>query len=78
MSDSHGREATDLSRRAFLEGTSAALVIAATAPTAAGQTPAAAGGASPEDSDQRDGQRDGAAGRGRGPLRRWPNCCAIS
>ena len=41
MSDSHGREATDLSRRAFLEGTSAALVIATTAPTAAGQTPAA-------------------------------------
>ncbi len=41
MSDSHGREATDVSRRAFLEGTSAALVIATTAPTAAGQTPAA-------------------------------------
>ncbi len=41
MSDSHGREATDVSRRAFLEGTSAALVIATTASTAAGQTPAA-------------------------------------
>ena len=35
-----GREAADLSRRAFLEGTSAALVIAATAPAAAAQTPA--------------------------------------
>jgi xanthine dehydrogenase YagT iron-sulfur-binding subunit len=41
MSDSHGRDATDLSRRAFLEGTSAALVMAATAPAVAAQTPAA-------------------------------------
>jgi aerobic-type carbon monoxide dehydrogenase small subunit (CoxS/CutS family) len=41
MSHSHGREATDLSRRAFLEGTSTALVVAATVPTVAGQTPAA-------------------------------------
>ena len=38
MSDAHGRDATDLSRRAFLEGTSAALVMAATAPAAAAQT----------------------------------------
>ena len=37
MSDSHGRDATDLSRRAFLEGTSAALVIAATAPPRPGR-----------------------------------------
>ena len=41
MSDPHGRDATDLSRRAFLEGTSAALVGAATASTAAAQTPTA-------------------------------------
>ena len=39
MSDALGRDAADLSRRAFLEGTSAALVVAATAPTAAAQTP---------------------------------------
>jgi aerobic-type carbon monoxide dehydrogenase small subunit (CoxS/CutS family) len=42
MSDPHGRDATDLSRRAFLEGTSAALVGAAAASTAAAQTPIAA------------------------------------
>ena len=41
MSDSHGRDASDLTRRAFLEGTSAALVGAATAASAAGQTPTA-------------------------------------
>lgn len=41
MSDQHERETLDISRRAFLEGTSAALVIAATAPAATAQTPAA-------------------------------------
>jgi aerobic-type carbon monoxide dehydrogenase small subunit (CoxS/CutS family) len=41
MTDSPGRDATDLSRRAFLEGTSAAVVTAATAATAAAQAPAA-------------------------------------
>ncbi|MGH7893816.1 MAG: (2Fe-2S)-binding protein [Candidatus Binatia bacterium] len=41
MSDSQGRDATDLSRRAFLEGTSAALVSAATAATATAQAPTA-------------------------------------
>ena len=45
MSDAHEREATDLSRRAFLGTTSAALVVAvgaAGAATAEAQTPAAA------------------------------------
>ena len=40
MGDPHGRDGrdtTDISRRAFLEGTSAALVIAASAPAAAAQ-----------------------------------------
>jgi aerobic-type carbon monoxide dehydrogenase small subunit (CoxS/CutS family) len=41
MGDAHGRDTTDVSRRAFLEGTSAALVGAATATTASAQTPAA-------------------------------------
>ena len=41
MSDQNEREPLDVSRRAFLEGTSAALVIAATAPAVAAQTPAA-------------------------------------
>ncbi len=41
MSDSHGRDATDLSRRAFLEGTGVVIVGAATAAPAAGQTPTA-------------------------------------
>ena len=41
MSDSHGRDATELSRRAFLEGTSVVLVGAATAATAAAQAPPA-------------------------------------
>ena len=68
MSDSHGREATDVSRRAFLEGTSAALVIAAATPTVAGQTPATPAAPVREDPDQRDRQRHGAAGRGRGSL----------
>ena len=40
MSDSHGPNATDLSRRAFLEGTGAAIVGAAAASPAAAQTPA--------------------------------------
>ena len=47
MSDSHGRDATELSRRAFLEGTSVALVGAATAATAAAQAPPAAAAAVP-------------------------------
>lgn len=45
MMDSHGRDGTDMSRRTFLEGTSAALVIVATAQGAAAQSasqPAAA------------------------------------
>jgi aerobic-type carbon monoxide dehydrogenase small subunit (CoxS/CutS family) len=37
MSEQHERETLDFSRRAFLEGTSAALVIAATAPSVAAQ-----------------------------------------
>ena len=37
MDDSHERDTSDLSRRAFLEGTGAALVTAATAATAAAQ-----------------------------------------
>lgn len=41
MSDPHGRDATDLSRRAFLEATSAALATAAAATTAGAQAPAA-------------------------------------
>lgn len=41
MSDQNEREPLDVSRRTFLEGTSAALVIAATAPAVAAQTPAA-------------------------------------
>ena len=41
MSDSHECAATDLSRRAFLEGTSAALVIAATPSSVTAQAPAA-------------------------------------
>lgn len=40
MSDPHERDATDIGRRAFLEGTSAALVIAATAGPAIAQSPA--------------------------------------
>ena len=40
MSDVNGRDATGLSRRAFLEGTSAALAGAAVATTAGAQTPA--------------------------------------
>lgn len=39
MSDRHERDIADISRRAFLEGTSAALVIAATASAASAQTP---------------------------------------
>lgn len=38
MTESHGRDATDISRRTFLEGTSAALVMAATAQSSAAQT----------------------------------------
>lgn len=38
MMDSHGRDGTDMSRRTFLEGTSAALVIVATAQGAAAQS----------------------------------------
>ena len=37
MDDPHRRDTADISRRAFLEGTSAALVMAATAPAAAAQ-----------------------------------------
>jgi aerobic-type carbon monoxide dehydrogenase small subunit (CoxS/CutS family) len=40
MSDPHGRDATDLSRRAFLEGTGVVIAGAATASTASAQTPA--------------------------------------
>lgn len=40
MSDPHAHEGADISRREFLEGTSAALVIAATASTARAQAPA--------------------------------------
>lgn len=47
MSDQHEREALDVSRRAFLEGTSAALVIAATAPALAAQAPASQPAAGP-------------------------------
>ena len=41
MSDTDRRDSTDISRRAFLEGTSAAIVTAAAAPTALAQSPAA-------------------------------------
>jgi aerobic-type carbon monoxide dehydrogenase small subunit (CoxS/CutS family) len=37
MNDPHGRDTADISRRAFLEGASAALVIATTVPAAAAQ-----------------------------------------
>jgi xanthine dehydrogenase YagT iron-sulfur-binding subunit len=47
MSDSGRRDSTDISRRAFLEGTSAAIVTAAAAPTALAQSPAAPPAGSP-------------------------------
>jgi aerobic-type carbon monoxide dehydrogenase small subunit (CoxS/CutS family) len=43
MSDSDRRDSTDISRRAFLEGTGAAIVTAAAAPTALAQLRAPAG-----------------------------------
>ena len=48
MRDSHGRDVTGLSRRAFLEGTSVAIVGAATAATAAAQPAAAQPAAAPK------------------------------
>ena len=78
MSDALGRDAADLSRRAFLEGTSAALVVAATAadhgrPDAERQ---AAPVAKTAISVTVNGTR-AAASRSR-TAGRWPTCCAIS
>jgi aerobic-type carbon monoxide dehydrogenase small subunit (CoxS/CutS family) len=47
MSDSETREPTDISRRAFLEGTSAAIVVAAASPAALAQSPSAVPNAVP-------------------------------
>jgi aerobic-type carbon monoxide dehydrogenase small subunit (CoxS/CutS family) len=48
MDDPYERDTSDLSRRAFLEGTSAALVLAATASTAAAQPSAGPSSAAPK------------------------------
>lgn len=47
MSDPHDRESPDISRRAFLEGTGAAIVAAAAAPAALAQSPAGSAAAVP-------------------------------